>query len=285
MAYLHIGNKALEKISLQEKYIRCNVLNVWSLEKEEWGIHSKEAFSCLKKEEEKETPLLVVFWKERKSQTIENKELNRKGTCSVMEICGNSSLLFPNEFPLDKWDMEGCLIGEDTAWQLFGGKDVVGKSLVYGKKTYYIRGVLPKEDIFVCEASQNSTILFNKLTFYGDSYLEKEKIKEQLGNEYGLSLNEDPLYWHFIFIRTALFLFPAGFIVVVLILSRKKKRLFGAMVFLTFAFLIGGMVFIFDITPDKLPNRLSDLEFWSKLFEQYKKDFFLFCNLFSFPGI
>lgn len=274
MVYLLIGKHILDEISRKKKYTECSIENTQSREKEEWGIYSRDALSYLEKEEKKDVPLSFTFWREKKNQTIENKELFRSGTFPVVEICGNSSLLFPGEFPLEKEDMEGCLIGDDTARQLFGDTNVIGETLIYGKKTYSIRGVLAKRDIFVCQASKDNDLLFNNITFYGDNYLEKEKIKEQLGNEYSLSLKESPKYWYFIFTRAALFLFPMCLMVFFLFLSRKKKGLFKGMVFLTFLFLVGSIVFIFDITPDKLPNRLSDIDFWIEAFQRGKEDFF-----------
>ncbi|MBD5544853.1 MAG: ABC transporter permease [Lachnospiraceae bacterium] len=274
MVYLLIGKHVLDEISQKKKYTECSIENIQSREKEEWGIYPKDALTYLEEEEKKDAPLSFVFWREKKEQMIENKELFRSSTFPVVEICGNSSLLFPDEFPLKKEDVEGCLIGEDAAWQLFGDSNVIGKSLIYGEKTYFIQGVLPKTDIFVCQASKDGDFLLNSITFYGDNYLEKEKIKEQLGNEYSLSLEESPKYWYFIFARAALFLFPMCFMVFFLFLSRKKKRLFKGMVFLTILFLIGGIVFIFDITPDKLPNRLSDIDFWIEAFQKGKKDLF-----------
>lgn len=272
--YLLTGKRILDEISIKKTYTECLIENTRSREKEEWGISPKDALSYLEKEEKKDAPLFFTFWKEKKNQTIENKELFRSGTFPVAEICGNSSLLFPGEFPLKKEDTEGCLIGEDAAWQLFGNRNVIGKTLVYGKKTYFIQGVLPKTNIFVCQTAKDSDLLLNHITFYGETYLEKERIKEQLANEYSLSLKESPKYWRFIFKRAALFLFPMCFLFFFLFLSRKKKVLFQGMVFLTFLFLVGGIVFIFDITPDKLPNRLSDIDFYIEAFQRGKEDFF-----------
>lgn len=271
-AYLLIGKNILEKISHQEKYIHCSIENVQSEEKEEWGISAREAFSYLEKEEEKETPLSLVFWREKKDQTIINEEFSRKGVVPVIELCGNSALLFPDEFPLKKEDVQGCLIGENTAWNLFGDTNVIGKVLTYQDKTYYIQGILRKKNIFVCEASKNSDILLNKLTFYGDSYLEKERIKEQLGNEYNLSLKEAPVYWKYIFLRAALFGFFSCIMVVILFLSRKKKFLFQMLIYVSIVFLLAGIVFIFDITFEKLPNRLSDFNYWTELFQNGFED-------------
>ena len=274
MAYLLIGKRILDEISQKKKYTECFIENTQSREKEEWGIYPRDALSYLEKEEKKDMPVSFTFWREKKDQTVENKELFRSGTFPVVEICGNSSLLFPGEFPLKKEDTEGCLIGEDTAWQLFGDTNVIGKTLIYGKKTYSIQGVLAKRDIFVCQASKGSDLLFHNMTFYGDNYLEKEKIKEQLENEYNLNLKESPKYWYYIFTRAALFLFPMCLMAYFLFLFRKKKVLFKGMVLVTVLFLAGGIVFIFDITPDKLPNRLSDIDFWIEAFQKGKEDFF-----------
>lgn len=279
LAYLQIGNHYLNQISLWKNYITCSIENEQSEEKEEWGISPKEARSYLEKEEEKETPLSLVFWREKKSQTITNEEFFRKGTFSVLEICGNSALLFPGEFPLNKEDVEGCLIGEETAYQLFGDTNIVGKPLVYEEKTYYVRGVLSGENIFVCQTAEKKEVLLDQLTFYAESYLKKEEIKEQLQNQYGLSVKESPVYWKYIFIRAALFAFPACLLTVCLFLCRKKKALWKWLLFVEIIFLFVGIVFIFDITPEKLPNRLSDFDYWVDVIEkgvEDLKEFFTF---------
>lgn len=272
MIYLLIGKNTLDKISILEKYISCSIENVQSEEKEQWGISSKEAIANLEKEEEKEAPTALVFWREKENQTVTNQEFSRSGTFPVIEICGNSALLFPNEFPLTREDIQGCLIGENTAWKLFGDTNVIGKALVYQEKIYYVQGVLREKDIFVCEVSKNSDILLDRLTFYGDSYMEKEKIKEQLANEYNLSLKEAPAYWKYIFIRAALFALPLGALAVSLFLFRKKKILFKCFLCIFIILFMIGVVFVFDITPEKLPNRMSDFDYWTELFKKSFED-------------
>lgn len=279
VVYLLMGKTVLGEISVSKKYTECAIENAQSQEKERWGISPKEALFCLKKEEEKEEPEAFLFWREKKSQTIENTELSREGSFPVMEICGNSALLFPGEFPLDKENAEGCLIGESIAWELFGDTNVIGKMLIYGRDTYYIQGVLPKTNIFLCQAEMDKDVLLDKLTFYADSYSEKNRIKEQLGNEYNLILKEVPAYWSFIFKRTALFLFPACILLCFLFRARKNKLLFRSMIFIAFIFFMAGIVFIFDITPDKLPNRLSDIDFWTEAFQKGMEDFFSFLHI------
>ncbi len=274
VVYLLIGKNVLREISVLKKYTECSIENIQSREKEQWGISPKEALFYLSREEEKEAPEAFLFWREKRYQTIENTELSRKGNFPVMEICGNSALLFPGEFPLDKENVEGCLVGESIAWELFGSTNIIGKTLIYGRKMYYIQGVLPKKDIFLCQAERDKDILLNKLTFYADSYSEKNRIREQIGNEYSLMLREVPGYWSFILKRAALFFFPACILLCFLFRVRKNKLLFRSMIFIAFIFFMGGIVFIFDITPDKLPNRLSDIDFWIETFQKGKEDFF-----------
>lgn len=276
LVYLRTGRDWLYKISQWEHYITCSIENVQSQEKEEWGISAKNAFSHLKKEEQREEPLSLVFWREKKNQTIENEELSRQGSFSVIELCGNSALLFPGEYPLNKEDTQGCLIGEAVANQLFGDVNVVGKTLVYGDKTYSVRGVLKNQKTFVCQVPGKSDLLLDQLTFYGNSPLEKERIKERLKTQYGLSIQESPVYWKYILIRAALFAFPAFLLTVFLYCSRRSKVLQKGLLWMEILFFLAGLVFIFDITPEKLPNRLSDFDFWVEAVEKGWKDLKLF---------
>lgn len=99
----------------------------------------------------------AVFWQEQKNAVVSNAWWGRGTSVTVLTLYGSSSLLFPEQAYLDETDRDGCLIDQNTSWNLFGDENAVGQEVEYQGKTYLVRGIL-KEDgaVFVCMAGEQS---------------------------------------------------------------------------------------------------------------------------------
>ncbi|MCI9647080.1 MAG: hypothetical protein HFH40_09820 [Lachnospiraceae bacterium] len=89
--------------------------------------------------------LLPAFciWGQKEGIAVENKNLSRTSTADAILLCGEPGLVFEGcQLPI--WgDGQGCIISEDTAWELFGSSQVVGKEVSCRGTSYVVRQVLP----------------------------------------------------------------------------------------------------------------------------------------------
>lgn len=120
----------------------------------EQSIDGREAAELLKRDEEftkesgyekPEAISGVCIWGEKKQAVLENKNLSRKTEADVILFCGDIELLFEGCRVPATDDIRGCLVDEQTAWELFGDSQVTGIEVTCEGIPYMIRKVIPGE--------------------------------------------------------------------------------------------------------------------------------------------
>lgn len=153
-------------------------LNKKNLQCYEWQLQKGCEISlsgAMENAQDEESTLGCLFYKEEPSCTVMNKDLNRERLTTVMKICGNSSLLFPNEYPLNRSDTTECLVSETLAKELFGDTAVYGIAVTYNGKDYIVRDVIKDERSFLVYESDKDEDIFD--------YMYSELFDDTLGDE------------------------------------------------------------------------------------------------------
>lgn len=85
----------------------------------------------------------AVLWSEHASETLTNADYNRSVEVKTIGVAGDASVLFPgsNRLPERTGKAGFCVLGEDTAWQLFGSRKAVGRSVEIRGELYYVAGI------------------------------------------------------------------------------------------------------------------------------------------------
>lgn len=220
-----------------------------------------------------EYPHDILFFTEKKKQYVENPEWYRRTQTTAVEILGDSTLLFPFAYPLEPGDLKGCLLGEESAWELFGDTKVIGEEIVYEGKTYEIRGILPERNILVIEGGEDACFSFAGV--WGDSPMQKDKRMGELQNLGGIFLREIPFRFYGTIVRTeivltaALLYGMAGFLI-----CRgfgMKKGVKRGVLLAAVPCAAAGMVFILSLTAYRMPDKVSDMSWWGNYFTEERK--------------
>lgn len=83
----------------------------------------------------------VVIWTENESDTVTNAEYNRSVNVKTLGVAGDASILFPGGNRLAFSAAGYCILGEDTAWRLFGSTKAVGRSVEIRGQSYHVAGI------------------------------------------------------------------------------------------------------------------------------------------------
>lgn len=85
----------------------------------------------------------AVLWSEHASETLTNADYNRSVEVRAIGVAGDASVLFPggNRLPDRTGQTRFCVLGEDTAWKLFGSTKAAGRSVEIRGETYYVAGI------------------------------------------------------------------------------------------------------------------------------------------------
>lgn len=228
--------------------------------------------------EEAKKDLPLVGWREESLQVVTNPDLNRTANeLSVLLINGSSNLLVKGSM-LFKDDKEGCLIDSETSFKLFGSNNCLGKTIVYGDRSLVIRGILKgtKANIML-QLLEDSTLPLDGLTIDGTEFsLNKlNEFKSQFGIE-EMAINAGVYY---MLAKAIAMIFPILALILILIKiiisafkSRNKPILLGIYIIMS----ISSVFIVFKVTKihisiplDVIPNKWSDFDFWSKMWEDY----------------
>ena len=98
------------------------------------------------------------IWGQKDAVMLTNENLFRNAQANAVFLCGNPEVLFEDCRLPARNDSQGCLIDEETAWELFGSTQVVGKEISYDGKTDGIRSEIAGDDkIFAIQVSNETT--------------------------------------------------------------------------------------------------------------------------------
>lgn len=215
----------------------------------------------------------IIFFSERKKQSLENPLWYRRTKTTVVEILGDSTLLFPFGYPLEAGDLNGCLLGEDSARELFGGTEVIGEEIVYAGKTYEIRGILQERDLLVIEGGEDAG--FSYAGIWGDTPIQKDKRITELQNLGGILFMEIPFRFYGTIIKmeiavTAAFLYGLAGTFMCRKFKESKAVKKGVLLGMV-PFAAIGIAFILSITAYRMPDKISDMSWWGSYFREEKE--------------
>lgn len=157
-----------------------------SLVCKEPGITAGEVAQIRENEQETEGGRTFTAWSEKRQVVVSDAEGIRSVRTNVVEINGTSELLFPYGRVLNEEDGAGCLIGIETAKELFGSGDVIGVALCYGEREYTVRGILhTPAELLVVEGTEETDV-FERITVGTREDRSKKFTGERFVSEYWL---------------------------------------------------------------------------------------------------
>lgn len=127
----------------------------------------------------------VLFWKREKAQQVTNPEFSRSARTDAYILCGDSSILWTDAYPLDYKDEKGCLLGDMLADNLFGSENVIGEEVQWQGRTFQVRGIIRDSEAFVAEGTGETG--FSYASIYAHDEMDKKRLMDSLGNAYGIN--------------------------------------------------------------------------------------------------
>lgn len=227
-----------------------------------------------------ELPLVFTNWGIAGKTTLINKELEKEATVEVIPVIGNLRGLVPQSIQTVLLGENSCIIDKETAFRLFGTNGVVGNQIAYQGKIYKVSEVIGEiTGVFIYTPEKKETVILNRVSLVGDGG-EKKKAAEEFAYRFGTwSMIDDGLYE---MIASFFLLLTPGFLVVVLLklvwaYYREGKKLWklqvlwGAVIVLIVTATIWQTSRIIQISPDMIPGKWSDFEFWGIWWKQQKE--------------
>lgn len=106
-----------------------------------------------------ENRMAFTAWGELQDVTIADPDLGSRIQTRALVLDGSTELVLPLAPVLPEGDTSGCLIGEETAWELFGSTQVTGDKILIGNETRIIRGVvnLPRSGVVLGGSAKGIT--------------------------------------------------------------------------------------------------------------------------------
>ncbi len=140
---------------------------------------------------EQENDTAFTVWTQLPDLTAADPGLGRSIQTDVLVLNGSSEPVLPQAGVLPADDPKGCLIGEQTAWELFGSTEAAGNEICIGNGMRTVRAVvhLPQSGVVVSgnakditgdrDVTEEETICYNRITLAcrdvaeGEAFLAK----------------------------------------------------------------------------------------------------------------
>lgn len=225
-----------------------------------------------------------VAWVQKEQMQLKNENLGTRATAAMIWLAGDAHLLIPRQqvtgelvYPGDK---KGAVITPKVAYDLWGSLDVIGKSFVYDKEEYNVRGILDKkEPVVILQLSDEQEDV--KLTNMRVQLADTENILEQVNQfnaRYGLK-ECTVINLSLIGILLGQLAYLPMWLVGFWAIIKWLKLLFETYQYWVASLVLVGVGAVFIVVilktvavqmtlPDYLiPNQWSDFEFWTRLWE------------------
>lgn len=235
---------------------------------------------------ENEVPKITA-WNRTKESEVISESIGNKKKVSIYEVFGDCNDVCPMELIdgtyVDGSDFYGCIVDENTAYELFGTKRVVGNPIVVQDKTYYVRGVAKiNQSILLFQIRDQRHKFSNLEVVYSNVERGGELVKMfmlQNGFPEDYTIIEGEFYVKLV---SKICLIPAWILMFILIIKSivvvnksiklKWKVLIDILVIVIF--IVGlmwltGIEFYYPLR--MIPSKWSDLDFWVSKYKDFQK--------------
>lgn len=249
---------------------------------EETGIAFDEAYTYQQQQMEAEEgkPYAVLFWTIEGFGSLKSSALETEVQTQAIALCGRSDLLLKDSFRLDYDDRRLCIIGSMDAYELFGGTDVKGISVLYEDRAYRIVGVTEQaEHLFLYQAETEGGASFDRAVVSCGDPQQRSMIRNSFESSFTVGN-----YMENTFLSWLMQIFVS--IVPVAILALWAKRFFSIgkrerrpMFFAAGAALVGAiaiLILLIGYPADMIPISWSDFSFWSEMLNSKKESLLMF---------
>ncbi len=232
-------------------------------------ISAEEAYSYyeeqygLGKSEEGKLRYEMLFWNNHGEGKMENVELGRISNGDVVYTCGRTDLLISDTLRLDYDDFGLCILGKQTAWELFGTVQAEGLKVICEDREYTVAGVSKQIDrIFVAPSGKNGDAGYNRIHVTPKDSKQRILIKQEIENRFdtGLYQENDFVFWilKLLFLTAPVLL---GCISIHLFMPPKWMKKWYVKLGIIIVILVAIGVFA-GYPADMIPGAWSDFSFW-----------------------
>ncbi len=232
----------------------------------------REVRSILSSQEEKEGSEQLCFYWDGGLVSAKEPVYLRSTRVHLAGILGEASLFDRRIRGFSDHDRDGCIIDRETAQELFGSTNVLGRELHIQEKAYAVRKVMDWKQRLVLIHPKDEEVGFSR-AFYSCPKGNKTAMADQFLMRYGLRGEQAAATALKAAACGAVWLLPFLLFLELLIYGIKQKKrakdrteriLWAGVCFLFFLMSAYGILQNIHLSADWLPGKWSDFNFWSR---------------------
>lgn len=238
----------------------------------EEGLRKADYDGMVRVESRAREPKSFTLWTQLSRQVLEDPMSGRQAQGPVMLFVGHAQLLLPGVWPLAPEDAQGCVLGKETALQLFGDERAQGAEVLFMEKLYTVRDVTDSPADMLLILAQEDDVLVN-VQMQGKDDTEGFALRH--GN-----LVQAPVQVAYFENLSGLFsqlpvLCFLGILIFWLYKLKKSQTAYPLrhtlLLILLFALVTASALYALRLIPgDYVPSRWSDFEHFTQLGQQLK---------------
>ena len=150
------------------------------------GLAMARAEQVYAAESEKEDGIPFAAWRECGDCIVYNAAGDHAVCTDVVELYGSSERILSSGKILHREDVEGCLIGEMLAEQLFGNRGADGLILEYNGRRLTVRGVIREPGMLLVVQAVDADTVFDRITLADQPGITRSRTAQRFVAAYGL---------------------------------------------------------------------------------------------------
>ena len=247
------------------------------------GVSYAQAEEYLRQEEEQTEKVRALFFQKNTSA-----DMGFSVDADILEICGDARLLTNGMETLAKEDVEGVLISEALAQELFRSSKVQGSQITLDAKTYTVRGVYAEPEKQLIRLNREEDMLFHQVRVQKQGNKTAETTLQEFTQRYGLSGNT--LQWtEYVGVVKGILLLSLGVLAILLwswgrgvmhgdsaceAMHRDRERHAGLALKIVRILYVGIVVLLLwrqiHIPDTMIPAKWSDFAYWGNWFQSVR---------------
>ena len=235
-------------------------------------VGTNEAQAIYYENEKSDTKRIdMVFMEQGEEAILENNDINRQTFVKPVYFIGNENILIPN-LPQGSIGVGECVIGAQTAYQLFGTSNVVGLKVSLNEEEYKIVNILTDMgEMFICQGKEGVRLSRAIVSQGGfDTKKQVENLFYMRNELNGASVPFDTMKWLFDLLGMTVLSLLGGYCAIYAWKNCGNETTFwgiaiwGSIVVVVISFMALFFTKNFYLPAELVPGRWSDFDFWNR---------------------
>lgn len=214
--------------------------------------------------------LNLTAWSQKTVKNIRNAKRTQTQQAEFYSVYGAMNEVFPGRMLYGNYpyqsDKKGCLVSSGLAQKLYGAVNILGQTIMYKNRKWYVRGVIKEEKSLLAVTTEKREAAMTYLIVTGEKN-SPVHFMQQITAQIGITDSTYQFDGSLIYAAARLLSGLPCFFLLWRFRARTNRQKI-----IWWAFFCIGLMFFVRIPDSLIPSKWSDFDFWSRQFQTQREN-------------